>query len=448
MKRTACYNNHFAKFIRAIAGLSVFACTSMLPATETFDKFVFAHYMVALPTAGPASTVDDYKAEIQAAQKAGIDGFALNCGAWSVKEPHYKERVLKLYEAARDLNTGFKLFISADFTTELSFDEFKDMVEVFRNHPNQFKHEGKPVLSTFRGEQMNLTDLVKKEFVDKKEIVLVPFYYPNPPTELPNDDEIKTLLESNSDLPGFFYFGAAGTPSEISSVSRRTAAAWLGSGKIYMAPVTPYYLGYGVNNRVFESRGFEGMAEQWKAAIESKATWIEITTWNDFSESSYVAPFGLPFKGNVWRGDWGNVLNHSAYLDASKYFIKWFKRGKPPTIKRDELFYFYRLHPKSLAGKEGMPRNAASMKDEIFVTVFLKAPARLTIENGKAVTAFELDSGVNHVSVPLSIGTPRFILSRDNKTLINKVGELAIDVENTWGNHNYFTGSAVLSPKN
>ena len=44
------------------------------------DKKVFAHYMVCMPTYGGDSTVADYQREIRAAQAAGIDGFALNCG--------------------------------------------------------------------------------------------------------------------------------------------------------------------------------------------------------------------------------------------------------------------------------------------------------------------------------------------------------------------------------
>lgn len=40
--------------------------------------YVFAHYMVCFAARG--ERVEDYKREIQEAQAAGIDGFALNCG--------------------------------------------------------------------------------------------------------------------------------------------------------------------------------------------------------------------------------------------------------------------------------------------------------------------------------------------------------------------------------
>lgn len=87
---------------------SVFASESAAPKRHQ----VFAHYMVCFAAQGEA--VDDYKREIQEAQAAGIDGFALNCGAWH-NEPHYPRRVKAIYQAAQELKTGFQLFFSVDF---------------------------------------------------------------------------------------------------------------------------------------------------------------------------------------------------------------------------------------------------------------------------------------------------------------------------------------------
>ena len=39
-----------------------------------------------------------------------------------------------------------------------------------------------------------------------------------------------------------------------------------------MAGVTPCYRGLGGNYRVYESRGFEGLAQQWAGAIRDQAT--------------------------------------------------------------------------------------------------------------------------------------------------------------------------------
>ena len=117
---------------------------------------VFAHYMVCFAAHG--ERVEDYKREIQEAQAAGIDGFALNCGAWH-DEPHYPRRAKAIYQAAQDLGTGFKLFFSVDFAglkkhPPGEFESYVlDMVKTYGHHPNQFMVDGRAVVSTFGGEE-------------------------------------------------------------------------------------------------------------------------------------------------------------------------------------------------------------------------------------------------------------------------------------------------------
>ena len=157
------------------------------PAPDRPARKVFAHYMVCIPRAGGGATVEDYQQEIREAQARGIDGFALDCGGWSLREPHYKARTLLIYEAARQLGTGFLLMISADYATDLTLEETCDMVVSFKDHPNQFRWGGKPVLSTFCGEGADnvhgqqVIDCLNARFPDGKggrNVVYVPYYYP------------------------------------------------------------------------------------------------------------------------------------------------------------------------------------------------------------------------------------------------------------------------------
>ena len=252
-------------------------------------------------------------------------------------------------------------------------------------------------------------------------------------------------------MDGFFHFGAAGTPAQIAGSNRLLAQRWLGAGKTFMAGVTPCYRGLGGNYRVYESRGFEGLAQQWEGAIRDQATWVEIVTWNDWGEASYVAPFGSTSDTRHWNNQWGPMLSHSAYLDASRHFIAWFKNGSPPKITEDALYYFYRLHPKTLSGikKPGgsnpaiaRPGGADKLLDEVFMSAFLTAPARLTIHSGDTQKSFELVSGLSHVSTPFAPGRQRFVLTRGNETIIEKTGEREISATNAWGNFNTFAGEA------
>ncbi len=439
------------------ATVALVACAPLLAAPGPHR--VFAHYMVCIPRAGGGATVEDYKGEIQDAQARGIDGFALNCGGWTLHEPHYKARTLLIYEAAKQLGTGFQLFLSADYATGLTFEETKDMIVSFRDHPNQFRWNGKPVLSTFAGEGADnsqgsaLIEFLNREFPDGKgghDVCFVPYYYPRPNiSEIPQQEHVDQVFRDFPGLDGFFYFGAAGTGPALAQANALLADKWVGAGKVFMASVTPYYRGFGGNYRCYETRGFEGMAAEWEAAIRHKATWVEIVTWNDWGEASYICPFGAPRDTELWDGHWGKELSHTGYLDASRYYIQWFKTGTPRAITRDEIYYFYRPHPRAAQGRVkpeeealGRPAGADALQDSVFVTCFLKAPARLTIRSGETVTSRELRAGVQHLEAPFALGTQRFVLERQGKVVVDKVAEHDI-TDDAWADFNMFGGSAA-----
>ncbi len=407
-------------------------------------RMVFAHYMVALPTAGGDASVEDYKKEIEQAQALGIDGFALNSGGWTIEKkiPSYKERTSRIYEAAKQLGTGFKLFISADFATKLNFPEFTDMVLSFRDHPNQLKVDGKPVISSYKGENIDLTRNARTAFTDENAIFLIPFLRSNPQVELPSQELVEGVFRANQDLDGFFDFGAAGSPQDLCAATKRMAGVWMGAGKVFMAPVTPYYRGRGKNFRMFESRGFEGMAMQWENAINLGVDWVEIVTWNDWAESSYIAQFGTPADTHFWDDHYGKMLSHRGFAEASKHYIKWFKDAKEPAITEDRFFYFYRVHPKTTPAPDGrFPRGVENAEDRIYATVFLKAPAVFTIECGDVSARFPLEAGVHHVSSEFAQGTPRFQVIRDDQVVLAKTAEMPISGDSSWGNFNYFSSS-------
>ncbi len=419
--------------------------------TEIPRKLVFAHYMVCCPAAGGSATMEDYMTEIQDAQTRGIDGFALNSGRWVISEPIYKKRALLIYQAADKLNTGFKLFISVDGKAK---DELENIINDVKNLPNQLKVNGRPVVSTFGGDPNPAQDDEMLIIRAKRAgAFFIPYFFPRPVAkELPSVEDVKDLANRYRDLDGFFYFGAAGTGDQISESNANNATVWRQRGKIFMASVTPYYLGAGSNYRVFETEGFKGMASEWEGAIKNDVDWVEIVTWNDWYESSYIAPFVIK-KPNFANNQLPNSLTlpHSAYLDASRYYIDWFKMGKKPKIIHDQLYYFYRLHPKSedalisLRGEKdyGKPKGVGSLKDNVFVTAFLKSPGQVTIYSGTTYKTFNLPTGVSQIEMPFKVGKQQFILRRNTKVVVNKVGERKISAKDTMSRFNYFSGSAV-----
>ena len=65
-------------------------------------------------------------------------------------------------------------------------------------------------------------------------------------------------------------------------------------------PAQDYYLNYwgykqySSGRRYYESLGGEGTELQWDQLIGYSPDWVEIVTWNDFEESTYVSPVVNP----------------------------------------------------------------------------------------------------------------------------------------------------------
>jgi len=425
------------------------------PKAHGVPKRVFAHYMVCCPVAGGAVTVEDLKNEIREAQVRGLDGFALNCGGWDKGGGmEYKPRCVKIYEAAKQLGTGFQIFISMDYCCGNNLDETRDAIETFRDHPNQFRVGGRPVLSTYGGEGHEPKPAQDKiALVRKLGGFFVPFFFGTNYGDFDDPNVVAEIMRDYGDADGYFFFGTAGRADEITRRNRRLCEAWQGAGKLFMAAVTPYYRSFG---RLNETRGFSGMAQEWEGAIRDGADWIEITTWNDWNEKTYVAPFGPPGETKMGGGtdDGYGPINyaHVAYLDASRYYIDWFKTGRPPRIQRDRLFYFYRPEPKSAAGKQFSASEVQKgvksisgvegLADSVFVTCFLAKPAKLMIHSGATARTFVLPAGVHHVETPFALGAQRFTLTRNGHVVKEKTGEHEIADRHGETRYNYFAGEA------
>ncbi len=446
--------------VRLIAiGLFLAAFGAGPALSDAKPRLVFAHYMVCCPRAGPNVTVEDFEAEIREARAVGIDGFALNCGEWNTRAD-YPNNSKMLFEAARRVGPEFKLFFSADQSGQLTPGEAADMVVSYRAHPNQLRRDGKVVLSSFVGNS-EWVDAVRAKVRERvgDEIFVVPFFFPPSGNALPNGIEIRTLAERNPGIDGFFYFGASGNADQLARSIRSNAAEWARHGKLFMAGVTPYYRGLRGNYRIFESQGYEGLMKQWMAAIETDTEWVEIVTWNDWAEATYIAPLTALNPTSRTMELWGRLLTHQGYLEASRYFIDWFKTRREPPVRREQLFFAYRLHPKNafgqadpLVARNARPNGANLLADQVHVFVLLQHPAVLILRNGPETYRRPLSAGMNFVSVPLTPGDVAFALLRDGVVIAEMKGEFPIRLgsdwrDGNWANFNVYTGKLDVVPQ-
>ncbi|CAB3671700.1 hypothetical protein LMG22037_01999 [Paraburkholderia phenoliruptrix] len=434
------------------------ALSAMMPcgitpvrAQPASTRYVFAHYMVAWPRGGTDAGVEDYLAEFREAMARGIDGFALNCGGWSVSEPMYKMRVLQMYEAAERLGGAFKLYVSADGNAQ---NELPDIVRTTSGLKAQLKQGGKPVLSAYGlgGRDAARCESLMRE-ANRLGAWFIPHFSPSSGEATIGEEQAAEIAARSTSADGYFFFGAGAPPDALARSTTLLSSTFRRIGKTFMTSVTPYYRGLsnGTNYRAFETDGFSGMAKEWQAAIESGANWVQIVTWNDWAESTYVAPIGSTSKAHVYNSRFGELLNHTAYLDASRYYIAWFKTGARPVIESDAFYYFYRLHPvdlrtdmaRALVDPSAVPpRSLAPLTARVHVTALMTRRATLTVTCGANRAVFELVEGVNEVSMPSAPGRPHFEIVRNNAVVLQKTGEVAITQADFSGAFNYFSGSS------
>jgi glucan endo-1,3-alpha-glucosidase len=418
--------------------------------------YVFAHYMVCFATYG--ETVAAYKQEIQEAQAAGIDGFALNVGAWDNIQTYYKTRVELMYEAAEQLNTGFKLFFSVDFAGESNV---VSMVEQYAGRTNSFRYNGKLVLSSYGQNDvpsmgwpgMNWTNAIIGQLQrDGYPIFFIPYFFSDPVQELPSyASAIFVLAKYTNLVNGLFYWGAGGLPPQLAQSNSNYVQAVHAAGLPVMASVAPAYWGelqLSLSRRYYEFDGGEGLALQWLSIITNQPDWLEICTWNDFNESTYISPVedaGLYFA----QLQTPHRYSHKGYLELSKPYITWFKTGKQPAISQDEILYFYRTHPKDLVASNTndvpVSWRTGDVEDTLYATAFLTAPGNVVINSGGVMTTNSFPAGISTCRTPFSPGLQIVSLYRGGSQILMAHGP---DILSQITNYDFFPASGFAYATN
>ncbi|MGC9943877.1 MAG: endo-1,3-alpha-glucanase family glycosylhydrolase, partial [Verrucomicrobiota bacterium] len=349
-----------------------------LRAAESTNHFVFAHYMVCYADYG--DTVAGFEQDILNAQAAGVDGFALNCGEWNSPgaDWYYTNRVAMLYAAASQLGTGFKFFFSVD---ETNINDIVAMISTYANNTNSLRYQGRLVVSTSGQSSVDWQNSVFKPLSKLGiNVYFVPYFIPSQM----NSNGVSALLTNYSNVLAGLYYFAAGTVSMITNNNQAYSLACQGAGKLFMAGYSPSYWGCAwptnTGRPYYETQGGEGTMAEWMWIIANQPDWVELTTWNDFNESTYCTPVNDPEQ-------YENELTvphrycHAGYLALSKYYVTWYKTGLQPSTSQDALYYFYRTHTTNAVASDTndsrvvlFPNNG-NVQDVIYTTAFLTSPA-------------------------------------------------------------------------
>ncbi|MBK7858496.1 MAG: hypothetical protein IPJ65_07705 [Archangiaceae bacterium] len=208
-------------------------------------------------------------------------------------------------------------------------------------------------------------------------------------------------------------------------------------GLIWMGPVAPQD-SRPKNQNFTESNNSAAFRAQWASAINGGADWVQLITWNDYSEDSEVAPSSKTQNG---------------FYDLCAYYTAWFKLGTAPALQRDGIYYFHRAHSmktsvappdytKQDAGAFAAVNGPTTSTDEIEMVALLTAPATLEIVvGGQTFTQNAATAGLATFNIALREGTPVFRIRRDGTVVAQLTGATTIDNTIVYQDPLYHAGS-------
>lgn len=376
------------------------ACFSSHGAMANESPKVFAHYMQYADV-----DISVYKSEIRLAQSKGIDAFALNTNVW---RQHLADR---MYQAALELGSDFKLFFSADMHTDsngaLSSEDLHSMLS-FHSHPNQMHINGKSLITSWLGTDTNWDDVFQKAG-GKDLFFFIPFF----PTDGSPYGVRSMLSQWSPTIDGLMSWDTSAWNMD-DTLDRNYLSACNEAGKTYMGSVSPWF---STSNDCKVLANYEGPGlwlTKWKEMIDLRVPLVEIVTWNDWFESSYVAP-NLPGLGDA--ASTVSAFPHAAFLELGSYYIDWYKSGSQPGIGSNSMYMFYVTQSKN-AGSDC--RLKGSLDDKLYVVTMLTEGGTLVLNSGSKSQSFRAEAGVNTFSMDFEAGKQSASFGDGKATLVGE----------------------------
>jgi hypothetical protein len=133
----------------------------------------------------------------------------------------------------------------------------------------------------------------------------------------------------------------------------------------------------------------------WASAHAGNAEWVQLITWNDYSEHTEFAP--------------SNNLGWAA-LDLTAYYTVNFKMGIPPIV-RDTIYVSHRRQPAAAMPTGGQTRRmtlrggSSPARDQVEVLTFLRQAGAVEVRVGAATYRYNAPAGFYAYLAPLATGT-------------------------------------------
>ena len=391
--------------------------------------FLRARPLGTSPLSNDTYVKENLKKEVRRASAMGIDGFSFDVLAtdgelWDV--------LIALLDAAKEVDPTFKIMMMPDMTS-MSSSALDKVVTTFNNHPSAYRtDDGKLVMSPFYADAQTPSWWSSKLAGYKNQGINITFV----PLFLSLPSSLMSSFKSVSN--GFGDWGPRGEDSGASMIDNGAAVHQYGS--IYFAPVAPNDVRPKDLN-FQESHNSGSFRNLWMSAINGGADWVQLITWNDYSEHTHVSP-SLGLKGEMQR----------TYYDLSAFYTTWFKMGAQPAITNEMLYYFHRrqnmnLQPASKAKQTGTfgEMYNGTVNNDIEVVAFLKSPGTIEVTAGGTVRTMAANAGITVFRTPIATGKPSFRLVRNGTAVISFQSQTNVDSSIEVTDPTYQSGSASAS---
>jgi hypothetical protein len=293
-----------------------------------------------------------------------------------------------LLDAAAAVDPNFKIVLMPDMNTPIKNDAvaLADKLASIASHPSVYRlDDGRVVVSPFLAEARTASwwsNWIALMGARGIEVAFVP-----------------TLLDYTANINAFdpISYGVSvwggRSPATNRGLSALSADAHA-RGLVWMQPVAlqdvrPYA---GVFD---EANNTETLRTTWTTARTSGADWVQILTWNDYSEGTEIAP-----------------STHTGWtpLDLTSYYLVAFKLGVPPVV-RDHIYVSHRVQPFAATPTGGQTRlmrlrtGSSPARDQVEVLTFLRQPAEVAVAIGPSRYTYTAPAGVHAQLFPLAAGT-------------------------------------------
>jgi hypothetical protein len=330
--------------------------------------------------------LEDMKTEVRRATGAGLDGFTLDM--LSLSGAHWDKMQL-LLQAATAVDPKFKILLMPDGTTSVTADvnALANSVAGMAQNSSAYRlADGRLVISPFAPERQgaawwqNWLAIMKSKGID---VAFVPCFV-----------DYRNNVESFAPFSyGLSNWGSRSPAANANIATNITDAH--NRGKLWMqsASTQDERPRSGVYD---EAQNSENYRLTWDGAIRGDAEWVQIPTWNDYTESAEIAP-----------------STHIGWslLDLTSYYVTKYKLGVEPTIRKDVVYVSHRVHPAAATPTGGQTRlmllraGSSQPRDMVEALTFLTAPAKVSVKIGATAYTYDAPAGVYAKTYPLAAGT-------------------------------------------